>query len=307
MPPSLLSRRLRTLADPVRLRMLHLLTKHELAVTDLTEILNLGQSRVSGHLARMSEDGLVSTRREGRFVYYAGRVDGDGEAAAVCRPALELFGATDEARRDLQAVKAVLSHRASGPPPGTLGKDYLPGRTWEGFAKALLAVLPPRRIADLGIGTGELTLLLAQAARKIIAVDSDRQALARAAERFRAAGMSAKAEFREGDLLDPPIPKGEVDLWVLSQVLHLVGEPGRALKAAFRRLAPGGQVVVLDLLSHREAWVIERLGHVRMGFTESELSRLLRRAGFSEVAVRRVARDRKPPHFVSILGTGRKD
>lgn len=301
-----LSRRLRTLADPVRMRILHLLVQQELTVTELTEILNLGQSRVSGHLSRMAEEGLVGQHREGRFVFYHGALGDGGEAAAIGRPALESFAATAEARHDLAALRTVLARRDGGPPPGSLGQGYLPGRTWEGLAHALLALMPPRRIADLGIGAGDLTLLLAGPAEKTIAVDQDAAALARAAEKARAAGLDDRIEFREGDLRDPPITAGEVDLWVLSQVLHAIPDPERALEAAHQKLAAGGQVVVLDLLAHREAWVKARLGHERLGFTEDALARLLRRAGFADVRVRRAARDRKPPHFVSILGTGRK-
>ena len=116
----------------------------------------------------------------------------------------------------------------------------------------------------------------------------------------------ANVDFRQGDLRDPPIARAEVDLWILSQVLHLLEDPETALAAAADRLAPGGRVLVLDLLAHDEAWVRARLGHARLGFGEEELARLLAGAGFGNVVVERVSRDRKPPHFVTLLGVGER-
>jgi len=159
------------------------------------------------------------------------------------------------------------------------------------------------RIADLGIGSGELSLLLASGAANVIAVDRDADVLGRARNRARQAAAS-NIEFRQGDLCDPPIEKGEVDLWFLSQVLHLLPDPLQALVAARERLPEGGRVLVLDLLAHEESWVCEQLAHVHQGFGEAELAGLLQSAGFRDVRVERVARDRKPPHFVTLLGTG---
>ena len=299
-----LSRGLRTLGDPLRIRILALLDGQEVRVSELTESLNVGQSRVSGHLARLAEDGLVEARRDGRHVLYRRHPSAPG-LGPILDPLLAGFRGSPEARTDREALRTVVARREIGPPPGSLGRDYLPGRTWEGLARALLAVLPQHAIADLGVGSGDLTLLLAGAATRLVAVDRDPQVLAQARGKADRAGI-ANVDWREGDLCDPPLAPGEVDLWVLSQVLHLVETPGRALAAAERLLAPGGQVLVLDLLAHNEAWVEERLGHRRPGFTEQGLGDLLNAAGFEDVRIIRASRDRKPPHFVTLLGTGRK-
>ncbi|MAG58604.1 MAG: hypothetical protein CMJ83_20130 [Planctomycetes bacterium] len=302
-PMETLIRRLRALADPMRLRILHLLGLEEVTVTELTRILNCGQSRVSGHLGRLAEEGLVVIRREGRFQYYS-----RSEDAALADPALAALltqaAATEAAEVDGDALREAVAARPTGPPPGSLGRDYLPGRTWEGFARALLAMRGARRIADLGIGRGDITLLLAEGAEHLIAVDDDADTLAEARRRAEDAGLQDRISFRSGDVANPPIEVGEVDLWLLSQVLHLLGDPGSALSAAHARLPSGGRVIVLDLLAHQEAWVQSRLGHHQTGFTESALRALLSDAGFQDVNVRRAARDRKPPHFVTLLATG---
>ena len=61
----------KTLSEPVRLRIVYLLLeKGELCVCDLVETLELSQSVVSRHLAYLRNNNLVSTRREGVWIYY---------------------------------------------------------------------------------------------------------------------------------------------------------------------------------------------------------------------------------------------
>ena len=61
---------LRLLADPTRLRLLLLLEEEELSVAELQEILGMGQSRISSHLAQLKRAGVVEDRRAGKNVYY---------------------------------------------------------------------------------------------------------------------------------------------------------------------------------------------------------------------------------------------
>lgn len=304
-----LSRRVRVLGDPLRIRILSLLASEELAVSELVRILNSGQSRVSSHLAKLAEEELVFSRREGRFLLYRARLGEDAAEdgwPAMARAVLEGFRSTSEATQDRDRLAHALKERDTGSPPDSMGKHYLPGRTWEGMSKALLQLLVPRRIADFGIGRGDLTLMLAEKAQTVIAVDLDAQRLAAAKGRAEALGLAHKISFREGDLQDPPIAIDEVDCWWLSQVLHLVAQPELAIAAAFEKLERGGTIIILDLLDHQETWVQERLGHRHLGFSQVALRGLLESAGFVDVDVRRAARDRKPPHFVSVLASGRK-
>ena len=63
--------RFRALGDETRLAILELLVGGERAVADLMEVTGLGQSLVSHHLRSLRECGLVSTRREGRWIRYS--------------------------------------------------------------------------------------------------------------------------------------------------------------------------------------------------------------------------------------------
>jgi ArsR family transcriptional regulator len=278
----------RVLGDPSRLRILALLGREELSVTELQEVLGLGQSTVSGHLAQLRRAGLVATRREGMHTRSIVAVP-EGETELV---RLATSSALSPADRD--ALARVMGAREAPLPEG-LGPDYLPGRSWEALAHLSLALLPPLRIADLGVGTGRLTQLLGGRALRCIAIDRDPFALA---------ALEPPIETRLGRLEDPPLEPGEVDLVVLSQSLHCVEDPVATLRKCHVALAEGGRVAVLDLATHEHAWVRHRLGHLHLGFTN--LAGLLTEAGFTDVRVDVVHRDRKAPAFTTLLGMGRK-
>ncbi len=279
----------RTLGDPSRLRILALLAREELSVSELQEILGLGQSTVSGHLAQLRRVGLVATRREGsaaRSVLAAP----PGEDALVA-----LAAASPLSPADAAALDRVRDARAAPAPEG-LGPDYLPGRSWEAFAHLLLALLPPLRIADLGVGTGHLTRLLAARARRTIAVDRDPAALARLAD------ARPAVEPRLGTLEALPLEPGEVDLVVLSQSLHCADDPVDTLRQARRALVAGGRVAILDLAPHPHDWVRHKLGHKHLGF--ADLGGMLADAGFAGVSVLTAHVDRRSPAFTTLLALG---
>lgn len=276
----------RTLGDPNRLRILALLAREELSVGELQEVLGVGQSTVSGHLAQLKRAGLVAARRDGPHTrYLPATPPGEEELAALLAAA-----ALDEA--DVHALDRVRARRAAPAPEG-LGPDYLPGRSWEALAHLLLHLLPPLRVADIGVGTGRLTRLLASHVAHLVAIDADPAALA---------GLGPPIETRVGRLEDPPLAPGEVDLVLLSQSLHCVDDPLAALRACRRSLAEGGRIAVLDLAPHPHAWVRHRLGHRHLGF--ADLGGLIAEAGFREVRCQVVHQDRRAPAFTTVLGVG---
>lgn len=278
----------RTLGDPGRLRILALLARQELSVSELQEVLGLGQSTVSGHLAQLRRVGLVAARREGAASYSClAEPPGEGALLAIVRD-------TPLTTADEAALARVLAARGD-PAPDGLGPDYLPGRSWEALAHLLLALLPPLRIADLGVGTGHLTRLLA-ARSSVVAVDQDPAALARV--------VHPNIEPRRGTLEDPPLKAGEFDLVLLSQSLHCAVDPVETLRRCRTALVPGGRIAVLDLAPHTHTWVGPRLGHRHLGF--ADLDGLLASAGFTEVSVTTVHVDRRSPAFTTLLGVGRR-
>jgi ubiquinone/menaquinone biosynthesis C-methylase UbiE len=113
-------------------------------------------------------------------------------------------------------------------------------------------------------------------------------------------------EFRLGDLQDPPIESGSVDLVVLSQALHHAEDPAAALTAAYRLLRPQGQILILDLLRHNFEKAHETYGDRWLGFAESDLQGWLESSGFKKIEISVVAREDEPPHFQTILAGGER-
>ena len=193
-----------------------------------------------------------------------------------------------EARHDQAALELVLRKRQDktraffDDMAGRLGREYVPGRSWKSIAEALLLMLPPMVIADLGAGEGAFSLLLAQRAQQVIAVDNSDRMVELGSALARKQGVPA-LEYRKGDLEAVPIADGSVDLALFSQSLHHALHPERAIAEAWRILKPGGRIAILDLVQHRFAEARELYADVWLGFSEVELELLLGKAGFGNV------------------------
>src|SRR6266550_3780264 len=248
---------LRLIADPTRLRLLLLLEQEELSVAELQEILGMGQSRISSHLAQLKRAGAVIDRRAGKNVYYGLKdFSRNGARARVQELVQAMARELPETTRDRTALKLALRKRQDKAREyfdelaGKFGRSYVPGRSWEALAHVLITLLPPLTVADLGAGEGTLSQLLARRAHKVIAIDNSPKMVEFGSKLAREHGF-ANLEYRLGDIEDPPIAKNSVDLAILSQALHHAIKPERAIQSAHRILKKNGRIVVLDLLSHR--------------------------------------------------------
>jgi ubiquinone/menaquinone biosynthesis C-methylase UbiE len=303
---------LRALADPTRLRIMALLEGQELSVHELQEITRLGQSRISTHLGQLQDAGLLESRREGKRTFY--QVQPSLEVAVRDAVQFAVRGARElpEHAQDKLNLKRTLARRTAlekvyfDQVAGRFDRSYGPGRSWQAFGQLLLRILPPLRVADLGSGEGLLSELLARRARKVIAVDNSEKMVAFGTSKASKSGLN-NLEFRWGDLEDPPIEAGSVDLVILSQALHHAHDPARAIRSAHRILVPGGQVLILDLLQHSFKQAQELYGDRWLGFSDGELHSWLEASGFKHIDVSVVAREDQPPHFESILAEAVKE
>jgi ArsR family transcriptional regulator len=297
---------LRLAADPSRLRLLLLLEHEELSVAELQEILAQGQSRISTHLAQLKQAGLVDDRRTGKNAFY--RLTAPAELMELLRKAA---GEVAETVEDRHALGLTLRKRQDqmrryfDELAGKFGRQYVPGRSWKGVAEALLKLMPPMVIADLGAGEGTISQLMAQRAKKVIAIDNSEKMVEFGAELARKHGIG-NMEYRLGDLEEVPIRSGTVDLAFLSQALHHARHPQRAVEEARRILKPGGRIAVLDLNRHHFEEAREMYADVWLGFTELELERYLKGVGFRNVETAVVYKEQEAPYFETLLGTGEK-
>lgn len=303
--PSILNS-LKLLADPTRLRVLLLLSREQLSVAELQEILAMGQSRISTQLAQLKKAGLITDTRSGKSNIYHSTVPKELHAIAESA-AHEL----PEHKSDLQTLKHILRKRKDTTRAyfdqlaGKFGKHYVPGRSWKSFTEALLKIHTFSVVADLGAGEGTAAQLFAQNAQQVIAIDNSPK-MVEFGKNLAQKHKLTNLDFRLGEIEEIPIENDTVDLALFSQALHHAQNPAMALTEAHRILKPGGTLVVLDLLQHSFEQARELYHDVHLGFSEVHLSELIEATGFVETTTTLVDKEEQPPHFQTLLATARK-
>lgn len=303
--PSLL-KSLKLLGDESRLRILRLLMQEELSVAELQEILGMGQSRISMSLAQLKQAGLVDLRKSGQKHLY--RYTGDATVTNLIEQSNEEI---PESSEDDSGLKLTLKKRKDrvrayfDELAGRFGRHYVPGRSWKALAEMLLKLLPPMTIVDIGAGEGSLSMLLAQSAERVIAVDNSEQMVAYGRDAAFKAGIR-NLEYRLGDLEELPLEDASVDLALFSQSLHHAIHPQNALKEAHRVLKPGGKLFILDLNRHNFEEARELYADLWLGFSQVELSDLMRKAKFRAQDIAVVHREEESPYFETVLAIADK-
>jgi len=302
---------LKLLADATRLRLILLLREEELSVAELQEILEMGQSRISSHLALLRQGELVRDRKDGKRTYYSYAPPADPAAQELVVAACAAVCERPDPKRDRKMLLSVVEKRRRvaeqyfNEIAGRLGRNYCPGRSWEAIGHFLLELVPPLDVADLGAGEGVLAHLLARHARSVTCVDNSPRMVEVGTELARSHGVE-NLEYRLGDIESVPLAEGTVDLAFLSQALHHAEHPPRAIAEAFRILRPGGRLAIIDLREHTFEKARELYADRWLGFRESWLREQMAAAGFRAVEVKIVARETVEPHFETLLATGQK-
>jgi len=265
----------------------------------------MGQSRISMQLSQLKQADLVDLRRSGQRSLY--QLSAQAAADLLLTEVLDKSAAEiPESSSDDSALNLVLNRRKDhlrsyfDDLAGKFGRSYVPGRSWKALSEMLMRLLPPLTVADLGAGEGTLSLMLAQRAKHVIAIDSSKKMVEYGTGIAERNGIE-NLEYRLGDLEDLPIADSEVDLVLLHQSLHHAIHPARALCEAYRILRPGGRIVVMDLLKHDFDAARDLYADVHLGFAQAELLTLLTDAGFANIDVAAVDREPEPPHFNIVM------
>jgi SAM-dependent methyltransferase len=300
--------RLKVFADATRVRLLALLAREELTVAELSAITQLAQPRVSTHLAKLKEAGLVRDRRAGVSAYY--RFDEDNLDPAQRELWRSLKEGSDDPllRQDAERVPAVLATRAADQNwadsvAGDMERHYSPGRTWEALARTALPLLETGDVLDIASGDGVLAELLSPHAKRYVCVDTSARVVAAAGQRLR---RFPNVEVREGDMHALPFKDNSFDLVVLMHALTYASKPAQAVAEAARVLRRGGRLLLSSLGKHEHRAVVESYGHVNLGFTDKELRKFAEKAGLEIANAETVTRERRPPHFEVISLTAVK-
>jgi ArsR family transcriptional regulator len=304
----LASHHFRLLADTTRLRLLLLLDHEELSVAELAGITQLAQPRVSTHLAKLKEAGLVNDRRDGVFVYY--RIASDFHDPALADLWTLLRKRTDDPliRQDLQRIPQYLNSRSStgtwaDSVAGDMERHYSPGRTWEATARALVHLLEPGDVLDIASGDGVLAELLAPRVRSMTCLDLSPRVVEAGRKRLEA---WTNVNFEVGDMHDLPVAEASFDTVLLMHALTYTDDPGRVFREAERVLRPGGRLLAVTLERHDHRKAVQPYDHVNLGFTAGELASFCEKAGLEISACSVSAIEKRAPNFSIIILSARR-
>ncbi|WP_437332651.1 ArsR/SmtB family transcription factor [Sorangium sp. So ce394] len=300
---------LRLLSDPTRVRLLALLGREELSVAEITDVTQLAQSRVSTHLGKLREAGLVKDRRDGASSFYA---MSHGAMPEEARRVWALLEATTEdplIEQDRERVREVVRARAGGASwadsvAGRMERHYSPGRTWEASLRGLLGLMSLGDVLDIASGDGALAELVAPRCRTMTCLDASETVIE--AARLRLARLG-NVRFARGDMHELPFEEASFDQVMLMNCLTFARSPARAIAEAARVLRPGGALAGVTLKTHRHEIAAVTYSHVRFGFEPRELRAMLEAAGLAVDACDVTSREKRPPHFEAISVHARKE
>ncbi len=279
---------LTSLSDPARSRLLLLLERSELTVSELQAVVQLPQSTVSRHLKVLADLDWITSRAEGTSRWY--RLDTrrlEPQASQLWSVVRSEVSESSTAAQDGERLRSVLAERR------TKSKEFFStaAQEWDHLRselfgdRAALLALPGLlnaqwTVGDLGCGTGQVAETFAPFVHRVIAVDGSPAMLQAARARLEGA---PNIEFREGELEALPIRDGELDAAVMILALHHVAEPFRALREAVRALSPGGRLLLVDMQTHDRADYRQQMGHLWLGFDEDQIRGWLTETGLSAI------------------------
>jgi len=288
----------RALADPTRLRIVHLLREMELAVGEIALVVGQSQPRVSRHVRILAEAGLADRRKEGSWVFLS---LGANASAAALSAALDAIALTDAERLWIEAdqarLAAVRAERARAAEDyfaihagewDALRSLYVPEAQVEAAITAMLGTGSLGSLIDIGTGTGRIATLLAPQARAVVAIDRSAEML-RLARGNLPQEIGDKVRFLAGDFNALPLDGGSADTAILHQVLHYAPAPGRPIAETARVLRDGGRVLIVDFAPHEREELRTRDAHTRLGFSDQQMAAWFAAAGIAMERVETLA------------------
>jgi ubiquinone/menaquinone biosynthesis C-methylase UbiE len=280
---------LKALADPLRLRILAAVSEEELTVGEVQEVVESVQSSVSRNLAILRAAGFVQDRKEGTSVYFSAREDMPEAARDLFTSLQARLAAIPEVKRDQTRLAECRRRRLQR------SKSYFESVAgdWERIRRsyfddrvtslAIEKLLPSNlTVADIGCGTGSLTFELARFAGKVIGVDLSNEMLRRARALAKERAIR-NVELRQGDIFKLPLDSAGIDAAFCVMVMHFLPDPQSAIAELCRITRPGGSVILVDLVQHKQQWMREQMAHQWLGFDRRAIEGWFRAAGAESI------------------------
>jgi ArsR family transcriptional regulator len=272
----------RAIGEETRLRIMVLLIRGELTVSEITAILGQSQPRVSRHLKILADAGLAERHREGAWMFYRAATAraGDPSCKAVIDAAAAIAASGDrllardcerfEQTRQTRAGQAAAYFESNAREWGRLRALHLPEQDIEARMLAMAGGEPINLFIDMGTGTGRMLEIFAGHYENAVGYDLSHEMLALARANLDRAGV-VNAQVRHGDLFSLPLEAGCADVVCLHQVLHYLAEPGAAAAEAARLLKKHGILIISDFAPHELEFLREDHAHRRLGFSDAEV------------------------------------
>lgn len=293
------------LGDENRLRLCALLAERELCVSELVRVTGMAQSRVSTHLARLREAGLLRHRRDGAQTFYG--LAREGMTETVRGLLLEVSTSSDRTlQADRKRLAALDAERHEGLPESAileLDRDYSPGRTWQSLTLGAASLLRLGDVLDVGCGDGTVASVLAPYCRSLTCIDNDERVVQAASERL---ASHPHARVQAADVHALPFAAESFDDVLLFHTLTYAEQPGPALAECARVLRPGGRVVLLCLDRHEEHDITAAYGLLHPGFSPRKLRGLLKEAGLEVSRAEVACKEARKPHLRVVLAEAEK-
>jgi len=294
--------------DPTRVRLLNLVAQEELTVAELTTITELQQPRVSTHLGKLREAGLVRDRKVGASTYYSVNEETMPPAARALWKLLRSQIQDDVIDSDKKRMQQLIRARdkAQSWPDAVAGqmeRYYSPGRTWEATARGLIGLLKLGDVLDAGSGDGAIAQLLAPRAKSVTCLDRSERVMAAARQRL---GRERNVRFTVGDLHELGFGEAEFDHVLLFNVLTYAHTPQKVIAEAARVLRPRGDLIVVTLEAHQQDDVVATYQHVNNGFSVPALKKMLQKASLTVESCAVSSREKREPHFQVITAVAHK-
>lgn len=276
-------------------------------MAELSTISDLKQPRVSTHLAKLKEAGLVSDRRRGVQAFYRFSATELGPPEQAMIQAISagtndptLLADSERMQRLLRAREG--NHSWADSVAGDMEKHYSPGRTWEALAHALLAFCEFGDVLDLASGDGVLAELIADRAKSVTCIDYSARVVEAARKRLARFGNTS---VNVGDMHALALPEQRFDQVILLQALPYSDAPDKLFSEVARVLKPGGQMIGTAIAAHGFEDIVAPFGHKNLGFGLEALKSMAQNAGFKNVQAHLATRERKAPHFDVLVFTAR--
>ncbi|MGN6144535.1 MAG: ArsR/SmtB family transcription factor [Mesorhizobium sp.] len=277
---------LKAAAESSRLRILVLLSRGDLTVSDLTEILGQSQPRVSRHLKLLLEAELIGRYQEGSWAFFR-LSDADWAREFVLSLVADIRASDPQVERNFERLAAVKRRRQERAAEyfsdnaaswDELRSLHAPDKAVEAALLKLVGKRPFQSMLDLGTGTGRILEIFSPLYRRGIGIDMSREMLSVARANLDKAGV-ANAQVRQGDIFSPPVERDAFDLVTIHQVLHYLDDPGRAIAEASRLLRPSGRLVIVDFAPHALEFLRNDHAHQRLGFSDRQIADWFAEAG----------------------------